>query len=614
MTSTNSTAQPSTESTKLAERRTFRMHPDLLWSVIQSQAGTADKALLEGVMNAVDAGATRCDIELSATGFRIVDDGRGFESRQTVEDFFETFGTPHKEGDATYGKFRMGRGQLFSFAFTTWRTGTFLMSVDIKKLGLDYDLRDDLEHTPGCAIEGTWYDPLDSAKLYRLAHDLGRLCAWMQIVVTVDARQVNRFPADAQWDLETKDAYLKCSPSGGLTVYNMGALVRIYAAEEFGVSGVVVSKRALTVNFARNDLLTSKCTVWRSIKRQLDGLRGALVTKKVLTDAERDAIARAFAAGEMAYQDIANVRLLLNAKGNHVSLASLRDSKVCMAANLSEQRIGEKIMDAGLAICLAQGALSRFGISTLAELDKLLYPHSTGGRSRSISVIYRGFFKACTVHELAPDIKSFYKILDSTKLGKQQAAVLAGLQGMADKVCKKLNEYLIATELGESKRWSPSGDTPRWWKEAKDNPRLARRVVVLGQSDTAQAWTDGATFIAINIDQIRRMLENRRFLSTPFLYLILHEYCHRENDEQAHTHGPEFYRLFHDYQLEWSEPWETFAAEQDVLVGYLKGLKAVGSPAKSHLLVEHSFQADLIQRVEAAGVAGSDTTAAGAIN
>lgn len=48
---------------KEKESRAFRMHKDLLWSVIQSQSGTFEKALLELVMNAVDANATEVCIQ-----------------------------------------------------------------------------------------------------------------------------------------------------------------------------------------------------------------------------------------------------------------------------------------------------------------------------------------------------------------------------------------------------------------------------------------------------------------------------------------------------------------------------------------------------------------------
>ncbi len=90
-----------------AERRSFRMDPALLWSVIKSQAGTLAKALLELVMNSIDAGASQVSITLTGTRLKVEDDGRGFQSRTEVTSWFETFGTPHKEGDARWGKFRM---------------------------------------------------------------------------------------------------------------------------------------------------------------------------------------------------------------------------------------------------------------------------------------------------------------------------------------------------------------------------------------------------------------------------------------------------------------------------------------------------------------------------
>ena len=119
----------------------FQMHPDLLRSVIRKQAGSLDKAILEAVMNSIDAGSSSVNIQLLTDKVIITDDGRGFRDAQEIQDFFATFGTPHKEGDATYGKFRMGRGQMFAFGKNTWRTGTFQMDVDVD-VHLGFDLQE----------------------------------------------------------------------------------------------------------------------------------------------------------------------------------------------------------------------------------------------------------------------------------------------------------------------------------------------------------------------------------------------------------------------------------------------------------------------------------------
>ena len=122
------------------EKREFKLHKDILWSIIQSQSGTLGKAVLELVMNSIDAGATSVDITLSGKNISVSDDGKGFTNRGEIEQFFETFGTPHTKGDATYGRFRMGRGQIMAFSKNDWQSGEFAMQVDIKNCGLNYNL------------------------------------------------------------------------------------------------------------------------------------------------------------------------------------------------------------------------------------------------------------------------------------------------------------------------------------------------------------------------------------------------------------------------------------------------------------------------------------------
>lgn len=130
------TVQAPTEATPdrrmegVPEQRTFNVHPGIIRHLIKEQAGTLVKAVAELVMNSADAGATRVDLEFSEDGrFCVRDNGRGFASRDEIERFFETFGTPHVEGDAQFGRFRIGRGQIMAFADTTWRSGNFMMDV-----------------------------------------------------------------------------------------------------------------------------------------------------------------------------------------------------------------------------------------------------------------------------------------------------------------------------------------------------------------------------------------------------------------------------------------------------------------------------------------------------
>jgi hypothetical protein len=169
-----------------AETRAFKVHPQLLWDVIQRQAGTLTKAVAEGVMNSIDAGAKTVRVSLSDTAVSITDDGKGFRDRKEIELFFETFGQPHEEGDATYGTFRMGRGQMFSFGKNRWRSGRFSMAVDIKGKGLDYDLTEESEARDGCEIKIELYRPLSLLQRREIADDLRRSLRYVPVELTHD--------------------------------------------------------------------------------------------------------------------------------------------------------------------------------------------------------------------------------------------------------------------------------------------------------------------------------------------------------------------------------------------------------------------------------------------
>ena len=357
------------------ERREFRMDPALLWSVIESQAGSAEKALLEAIMNAVDAGATRCDITLSETGYSVQDDGGGFKSREDIEQFFETFGTPHKDGDgAVYGTYRMGRGQLFAFSKTRWETGCFIMEVDIKGCGLEYTLHTEAPHKPGCAVAGTWYEPIPSADVIKIDFELRKLAAWIQIPVHVNNKLINKSPATEEWTYETDDAYIRLKPSGGLAVYNLGALVKVFAERDFGTGGIIVSKRQLKVNFARNDILTSKCTVWKRIRVTLDSDIGNLVqNRRQLSTYEMQALADRFAKGQIPFSDIRKINLLTDVSGKSRSLNELIGaSKLCIVPDQKDWTVGERVMNQQLAFVLRSTSITQFGADTAQEFMDLL--------------------------------------------------------------------------------------------------------------------------------------------------------------------------------------------------------------------------------------------------
>jgi len=132
----------------------FELDPQIIHHIIYSQAGSIGKALIELLMNSVDASATVIHLTVTRDGFSCSDDGNGFVSKEDVVRYFGRFGTPHQEGDATYGRFRLGRGQIMAHARTVWQSNNWEMSVDTRSMGYNYNLKELSDVSPGCiAIE-----------------------------------------------------------------------------------------------------------------------------------------------------------------------------------------------------------------------------------------------------------------------------------------------------------------------------------------------------------------------------------------------------------------------------------------------------------------------------
>lgn len=513
-----------------SEVRKFKMHPDLLFSVIKSQAGTQEKAILEAVMNAVD-------------------DGKGFVSRQEVDEFFETFGTPHKEGDATYGRFRMGRGQLFAFSSTVWKTTTFEMHVDVQKSGLDYVFKENLPFVNGCTIIGSWYKKMATQELFIMIKELENLIKYMQIPVFVNGKDFSIDPEKQKWDYKEDDFFVKVNKNGNtLSVYNMGALVSHYPASRFGVAGTVVTKSALKVNFARNDVLASECALWKKITKKMKEIMGIETAKKnVLTDAEREAILNDVICKDTLVAEVLQKGLLVDISGKKVSFKALIEAKRISfsTGNFKLKKVEERVNDHKMALVLSEATLQKFYVKSPAqfveslnklidynneEVDKKAEPFRQSDWRKyhelhSLKLYYKCTADIIDINELIAGIKHTSDTIDDKKLNKRQVIFL--------KSVKEINSWIGRMVYGVI-----TNNEQYVWSDAKK----FERSISLGKSEVAEAWTDGKTYITI---------ENRNLSAHPMkiVTLLVHEYCHNAATNESHDHGSEFYEAYHEVMI-----------------------------------------------------------------
>jgi hypothetical protein len=67
------------------------------------------------------------------------------------------------------------------------------------------------------------------------------------------------------------------------------------------------------------------------------------------------------------------------------------------------------------------------------------------------------------------------------------------------------------------------------------------RVINLGYSERANAWTDGRSFITINRSFLKKMYLGQDSDVNKIMMLLTHEMAHDEDTRGTHCHGPEFY-------------------------------------------------------------------------
>lgn len=512
-------------------KKGFAVDKNIIYPLIQAQAGTLSKAFLEYIMNSVDAGATSVSIDLANNSFVYNDNGKGFVNEKEIEDWFDVFGFPHDDDKTkrTYGQFGIGRAQMWSFASTVWKTHNFIMDVDIKNKGLSYDFTKSKSKINGVNIEGTFYEPLLPSDILSCERDLAELAKYAQIPVYLNGKQINLIPQKEKWDFETDEAWIKIKDEGDLSVYNLGVLVRRYSSFQFGCGGTVVTKPnvKLELNMARNDVLVSKCQVWKKIKPFLQKKSEEKMMKKPsLSMNERINVFHRLLSGDITYRELENLKFITDFSKKHLTLQQFASNRLPLTSSEDGSLIADKLNQDKLAFILPNSLLNFLGVSSPQELLTKInngisimqskdYSIALGCISNNIKSKKIIDFKTATQH-----ISNGHTILNDKKdLTLEEKCILKAIREHADEIA-----YAVY-RLSESKE-------------------ISYRKIKAGVSDIAQAWTDGKDYVAINKPQLN---EGRKGLSG-FNYLVLllvHEYIHDDNDTSSHVHDFDFYETYH---------------------------------------------------------------------
>ncbi|KKI36136.1 DNA mismatch repair protein MutL [Burkholderia vietnamiensis] len=530
----------------------FELDPEIIHHVIHSQAGSIGKAIIELLMNSVDARATTVRLSMTKDGFTCSDDGTGFASRADVIRYFGRFGTPHKEGDATYGRFRLGRGQIMAHASTIWHSNAWEMTVDTQTMGYHYDLEEPESAQAGCVITGRWYDRLSDSELMSAVQEIRDLVRYTPISVELNGRIITRDPRTERWDAEDDFAWYRAKEDGAVSIYNQGVLVRHDPGHMWGAGGLIVSKRAIALNVSRTEILRKTCPVWKAIAKQFstlaDDVRSRLGEHRK-TEASREKSARALLAGDPNIVEIyrkEEVITLLPGK-RHVTMETFlrncdyshnkkQGNRFTVVEDGFDVPKGEAIAREGIAVVVHPQTLDRFGCYNAQDLLDCVNRIHTNIRE-DVARNRTRFWGRLALPELVAFATLRDAFVERTLLVTERNA-LDKETLRAWKALRTILHHYAAVLTGGERYYNSSAAT-RGGKSFQ---------ILLGQSNTAEAWTDGETYIALTIDVVKRLTAAPLQAAAYIFALVEHEIAH-EGDSLDCGHDDAFHRRFHDLTI-----------------------------------------------------------------
>lgn len=529
--------------TGTTQKRSLRVDPNIIKTVIGAQAGSLQKAMMEAVANSMDAGATRVDVEVTPNKVIIRDNGKGLSKAEEIFQVFEVFGFDHSGLDRTHGRFGVGRGQLFCYGANRWRTHTFEMALDIEKDGLDYQFRDDLKPSKGMSIEIDLYHPLNVRSNYELDEAFKELVKYSTVPIHYNGKLISKDPTKVKWALETDDAWFSLRRDGAMKIYSQGLYVM--NSYQQGVGGEVVTKsgHALALNMARNDILRDKCTVWPQVQKTLRAEARKLADKGIKQNTLNDLQRRAMAQEAL---DPANVDDLLErplftlTNNKHLSLTKLLTRQVAMAPK--GDRRADVLLQRQTLYALSPETLERFGVDTAAELHERLAQSLTKAVTfRQKKLGYgawkiKGVLNTLKASDWKEDLGEFDHLVDVNytelapkDLNASEKAALVAVRRMGEQLHLMMSYHQ---------------------RETDSNVEFGRRRMVQAMvSDSAEAMTDGLSKIWIERGQlalVKRGLPG--FIK--LLNLLVHEYTHRSSSQGSHLHDQDFFESFHNTVME----------------------------------------------------------------
>ena len=571
----------------------FEIDDDFLEVAIKHQSGSLLSAISELVMNSVDAGASTIDVTIGADEISVADNGKGFTLPE-LESHFNTFAFDHGENNQrTFGEYGLGRGQAMALGKVTYQTGCYQMEVDIRSKGLNWDL---LTHKrpvhEGCKVSCAPYQPLNEPQVESLVDELKEKIKYIGCNIRINGNLATRNIAKSKNLITTDDAYMRLStdPSSQLSLYNNGILVRHYRHSEFGIGGVVVTRRRMKLNIARNEAVPN-CDVFKSVKKTLRKNAPKIEGGNVNRRTSKLANLKAFLLGDSIYNRKIGALIPL-ADGKWLDIVDLL-SGLSRGGNMLYVTVGEP-----------SDKWSSYDIKNLSETA-----HHTGVACVLSDELYEITGEDCPKDLIA----SLYCSVKNYAIEHNQMQILdyqidKGLESKAvyfDQIIDQLVEMRKRTvktsDLSALEKIILSTINKYSTYIANNVSRITdneteKRTVFIGQSSQADAWTmDSRIWINRTLIDPHRADGDFTLLFDRVHKAMIHEYLHHEDTVSAHGHPKAFYSAYADCI---SDESYVLNAILDDFAGRIKKSKGVSLMDKPRNLAEKPVKLTTKEKAE----------------
>lgn len=533
--------------TNKLESHTFEFSSAFLIHTVNSQSSTLGKGALEAIMNGVDASASKIVIDLTPTHMTITDDGHGFRTKEEVLECFKVFGFDHTNHAREFGRFGLGRAQLWAWCKTRWFSHNFLFDVDIRERGFNWLLGTEEPHVDGLRIEATFYKPLTNVEMVEFRSELEKLVRYSEVPVILNGEQLSKAPSESKWTVTTDEAFLRVSDGYSLAIYNQGIFVANLSSSNVGIAGTLVTRRGhnLTLNVSRNEIMRQSCPVWAKLKPKIAELASKTKAKR-LNDSDRAYLA--LQTADPANIDNFDKPIITLSNGKHVTLYDVLKPAYYggtpMTVAEMGNRMGEALIRDKTAVVLGQVTLERFGVESVAALVRVWRQRLEAARDRlnwnlpkhqsaSRDIIsawdaLNSTYRQLTIYENFADCPG-YKQLQSSKI---KASDLSSKQRLFLRCADETHNTVLAAIRQHT------------------GAMTAKRELILGRGEGIDAYTDGQTYVAVVDDVADDVMKQGLPGFLRLAHLLVHEYLHDTEDSGSHAHDLEFMETFHDIVLD----------------------------------------------------------------